>query len=300
MVLMTSIIVVITAVSVYDYYSAKNWQQLTSPNRNDVVFENRNQKYGAYALRRDYDKRVMLILLSFISSIGISYGAFLFFRNPIVQFSGNHSGQNYIPMIIPPKDEPEKQEKPKKEEPKEESAPKQDPTQSTEFRDPIVEDDATDNQIPPNDAMDTTAISDVTNLNGTSGTSGSGCLDCDSTDGGNRKKKDIVEVPEEFPFKDAEFPGGAEARTKFITNKTNYPEEGMAKGGKCYLRFVVGKDGEISSVNIERGVPDCPSCDKEAARVIKLMPRWRPAETNLGRKIASYFSLTINFQPPKD
>lgn len=299
MVLMTSIIVVITAVSVYDYYSAKNWQQLTSPNRNDVVFENRNQKYGAYALRRDYDKRVMLILLSFISSIGISYGAFLFFRNPIVQFSDNHSGQNYIPMVIPPKDEPEKQEKPKEEEPKEESGPKQDQTQSTEFRDPIVEDDDTDNQIPPNDAMDTTAVSNVTNPNGISGTSGGG----GTGDNGNGKEKDTIDdsnnIPE-FPFKDAEFPGGAEARTKFITNKTNYPEEGMAKGGKCYLRFVVGKDGEISSVNIERGVPDCPGCDKEAVRVIRLMPRWRPAETNTGRKIPSYFRLTINFQPPKD
>ena len=52
MIVVSSVIMVITAISVYDHYSEKNWQEVTSSERNDVVFENRNKNYGAFQIRR--------------------------------------------------------------------------------------------------------------------------------------------------------------------------------------------------------------------------------------------------------
>ena len=40
----------------------KNWNNVTLDERNDLVFEGRNQMYGAYELRRNYNKRITLII----------------------------------------------------------------------------------------------------------------------------------------------------------------------------------------------------------------------------------------------
>jgi len=60
--IMIIIAVIISAVSLYDFYDTHNWQQLTSSNRNSVVFENRNKKYGAYSLRKDYNDMFAIII----------------------------------------------------------------------------------------------------------------------------------------------------------------------------------------------------------------------------------------------
>ena len=52
-----SVIILISLVSFYDYFSARKWQQVTSSTRNDIVFANRNKEYGAYEIRKNYDKK---------------------------------------------------------------------------------------------------------------------------------------------------------------------------------------------------------------------------------------------------
>jgi protein TonB len=101
----------------------------------------------------------------------------------------------------------------------------------------------------------------------------------------------IVEVP-------AEFPGGSAAMVKFIQDNLVYPERAKkAKiGGKCFLKFVVNKQGGIEQVEVLKGVNDCSECDEEAKRVIKIMPQWIPAKMNAG-PVPSYFNLPLNFKP---
>jgi hypothetical protein len=60
--IMIIIAVIISAVSLYDFYDTHNWQQLTSSARNSVVFEHRNKKYGAYSLRKDYNDMFAIII----------------------------------------------------------------------------------------------------------------------------------------------------------------------------------------------------------------------------------------------
>ena len=76
-----SVIFLIVLVSLYDYFSARNWQQVTSSTRNDIVFESRNKEYGAYAIRKDYDKKIVFIILGLCILIGGSYGTYKYIKS---------------------------------------------------------------------------------------------------------------------------------------------------------------------------------------------------------------------------
>ena len=107
-------------------------------------------------------------------------------------------------------------------------------------------------------------------------------------------KQDVIYEIVDEP---AEFPGGMDAMRDYL--KKNMMVPGIAKEngiqGKCYLRFVVNTDGSISDVRVLRGVTDCPECDKEATRVVKNMPRWKPGRMN-GKDVKMYFILPLAFK----
>ena len=102
--------------------------------------------------------------------------------------------------------------------------------------------------------------------------------------------------PETFVDEEAEFPGGYPAMMAFIQKNLVFPETAIENNvqGKCFLRFVVSVNGNISSVTVTKGVPDCPECDKAAIKAIKAMPNWKPGKLN-GRSVSSYCSIPINF-----
>ena len=99
----------------------------------------------------------------------------------------------------------------------------------------------------------------------------------------------------EFPDLEAGFIGGFQAMMKYIQENIKYPQTSieMNEQGKVYLSFVVEPDGSISNVKVERGVS--PDLDREAKRVVRDMPKWKPGETK-ARKIRSRCRLPINFQ----
>lgn len=95
---------------------------------------------------------------------------------------------------------------------------------------------------------------------------------------------------------EAEFPGGLAAMMKYIQQNIQYPAMAREAGisGKCHLKFVVNDKGEIGNVEVLKSVSGCPDCDKEAIRVVKSMPKWKPAKMT-GREVNCYFNLPINF-----
>lgn len=92
------------------------------------------------------------------------------------------------------------------------------------------------------------------------------------------------------------FPEGDAALKQFIATNLKYPERAKELGiqGKCYLTFVVSETGQCSDFKVLRGVPDCPECDKEAVRILKLMPNWVPGKLN-GKNVRSYYNLPVKF-----
>jgi len=100
--------------------------------------------------------------------------------------------------------------------------------------------------------------------------------------------------------KPAEFPGGiARFYEKYISKNMKYPKDAKKLGieGKVYVEFVVEDTGEIrqESVRVIKGI--YPSCDNEAARLIKKSPRWTPGfSSELNKNAAQRFVMPIIFK----
>jgi len=69
---MIVIAIIVLGVSLYDYFDSKDWQQITCVDRINVVFEERNKKYGAYSIRRDYNDLVLFIVLGLVGLVAIA------------------------------------------------------------------------------------------------------------------------------------------------------------------------------------------------------------------------------------
>lgn len=93
----------------------------------------------------------------------------------------------------------------------------------------------------------------------------------------------------------AEFPGGQSALMTFLSNNIRYPEAAQQNGisGRVIVKFVVEKDGSISSASVVKGVDK--DLDAEAVRVVRRMPKWKPGK-NSGQPVRSYFTLPVSFK----
>ncbi len=105
------------------------------------------------------------------------------------------------------------------------------------------------------------------------------------------EEAEVFYVVENMP----EFPGGTNEMRKFIATNIIYPEIAKENGitGKVYVQFVVNGKGKIEQVKVVRGVD--PSLDKEAIRVIKSLPTWKPGKQR-GKPVKVSFTVPINFQ----
>lgn len=95
----------------------------------------------------------------------------------------------------------------------------------------------------------------------------------------------IVEDVPTFPFGDV---------SKWIAKNVKYPQIAAENNiqGKVFMNFVIEKDGSITDVKVLRGVD--PALDKEAIRVIKSMPKWKPGKQR-GKPVRVSFNLPITF-----
>lgn len=101
----------------------------------------------------------------------------------------------------------------------------------------------------------------------------------------------IPEVPQVMAY----YPGGEESLYKWLTEHIQYPECAKDQGiqGRVMVRFVVEKDGSISNAIVTRS-PD-EDLSREAIRVVRSMPKWKPARQG-SRIVRSYFNLPIMFR----
>lgn len=100
---------------------------------------------------------------------------------------------------------------------------------------------------------------------------------------------DIFQVVEDMP----QFPGGSVQ--KWIAKNVKYPMIAQENNiqGKVFVQFVIEKDGSVSDVKVARSVD--PSLDKEAIRVVKAMPKWKPGKQR-GKPVRVSYTVPINFQ----
>lgn len=92
-----------------------------------------------------------------------------------------------------------------------------------------------------------------------------------------------------------EYPGGMSAFVQWLTKNLNYPVTAQRSKiqGTVLVAFIVNKDGSITDLKVVKSVS--PELDREALRVLRLMPKWKPGEDH-GEPCRTYFSIPIVFK----
>ncbi len=106
------------------------------------------------------------------------------------------------------------------------------------------------------------------------------------------EEQTIFVVVETMP----EFPGGQAELFKYLSQNVKYPVIAQENGiqGRVICQFVVNKDGSIVDVEVVRSGGDA-SLDKEAVRVIKSMPKWKPGKQR-GKPVRVKYTVPVNFR----
>ena len=107
-------------------------------------------------------------------------------------------------------------------------------------------------------------------------------------DEGDYGEEDVFQVVEDMPT----FPGDI---NKWLGKNVKYPVIAQENNiqGRVTVQFVIEKDGSITDVKVLRGVD--PSLDKEAVRVVKSMPKWKPGKQR-GKPVRVSYTVPINFR----
>ena len=105
------------------------------------------------------------------------------------------------------------------------------------------------------------------------------------------EEQQIFQIVEEMP----EFPGGMGECLKFLMKNAKYPTISQENGvqGKVSVKFVIEKDGSIADPVVVRGVD--PYLDKEALRVVKSMPKWKPGKQR-GKPVRVSYTVPVIFK----
>lgn len=85
----------------------------------------------------------------------------------------------------------------------------------------------------------------------------------------------------EYDFVDVQprFPGGDRGLVNYINSTRKYPHDAYKDKiqGRVLCSFIINTDGSVCNVSVIRGAA-YPSLDKEAVRIIKEMPNWKPGK----------------------
>ena len=242
----------------------------------DVVFENRNKLYGAYILRRAYSNRLL-------SGLGVTVAI-------VTVILSLHETRSSGETVIVPPGLPETQiilRQPPSLEPR---------------RPPERRVQAPSNNVDERNVLVTTE--EVTEDNAQAIEEYISHSDLDfgeiGVPEGDISAPPAAPQPVAEPFLDIaevmpEYEGGLEAMMKFLQKKIHYPRvpRQMQIEGTVYVRFLVNGDGSVSDVEVIRGIH--PDCDREAMRVISMLPSWKGGSHN-GRPVSVRMVLPIKFE----
>ncbi len=276
----------------------KNSVNLNSTEWCDIIFEGKNKEYGAFALRQSSWKRHLIAF-----GLIVLFTAFVAALPAIISTvqAATRNADNIDEVYATTKiDVDIPQEKEEILEPNMPEPPKF--AKMDKFVPPII---TTDDKA--SDPSEMTTMDEAVKSTGIIGAFDvkDGSLDKDAIikeiatkvmDEGNGKGKGEPTIYNVGTIQvNPQFPGGEAEMYAFIKKNLNYPtvDQEMGNQGRVTLKFVVSKTGEITNIQLVKGVS--PGCDKEAMRVLKSMPKWIPGRQN-GEPVNVYFIIPIVFR----
>lgn len=274
--------------------SSKEWR--------DIVFEGKNQEFGAYELRKNSDVRHNKAMIVVVIILALAFVLPLIVNTVLPKAEEKPEDLTEQAMVnLGDATEDEQQEEEEVQERYEEEQPEVLPEEVlntvkvTELA--IVDDDKVnaEDEIKTQDELKET-------------TTAFGQSDFDKgTDDRNVVREHINEivVEEKKPVEEnkvfnaveqmPQFPGGDAELMKHIQKNLKYPPVAMENNiqGRVVVQFVVTKTGKVGEVKVVRGKD--PDLDKEAVRVVKTLPDFIPGKMN-GQAVNVWYTLPITFK----
>jgi periplasmic protein TonB len=248
----------------------------------DILFDNRNKQYGAYTLRRHYPSRLRMALgLTLSSSLFLS----LLFRNTGVANIYEEPGKDVVRVIdiVPLPTLPKPPEVP--------PPPRRAQSSYSDQMKMVTEPDA-ERIMKPIDEISMSTIGG-TNVEGLSD------ISLPNLAGGAQANETITTpVKPDVPVFEAkevqpEFPGGAQAWVNYLNRNLQTPADlGPGEKKTVLIKFMVDADGSVTGFTVVRS--GGYAFDNEVIRVLRKMPKWKPAIQN-GHPVTVSFTQPVTF-----
>jgi periplasmic protein TonB len=245
----------------------------------EIIFKDRNKQYGAYSLRKNYHRHIVISLFVAVLFIGSALTYPLMMTRDQKQQQKNDSVfvisepfskpiQDPVLPKLPPPPEPVKVEK------------------SLAFIAPRVTNEPIESEYGKQVLLAEKNPSPLASA-------------ADPGENPPDKKEPAILQPEkaepvlwvpEMPH----FPGGEKELHAFLLNGIKYPREAREVNiqGTVFLTFIVEPDGSITEISVLRGIGG--GCEEEALRVVKSMPNWVPGKQN-GNPVRVRLTLPVKF-----
>jgi periplasmic protein TonB len=259
----------------------------------DIIFDGKNKQYGAYELRKTYNKRLTraiiitlaLVLLAFLGTVVSG----MIDKNSkdeieVLDTQMAEIKKNDAPPPPPPPPPPPK-------------APPPPEINQVKFTPPKI---VKDEEVKEDEKIQEIKEDQVISTKTVESDNKDQIVQAPVEDKGTQ----IVEAPkadeEDKIFtkveNEAQFPGGQQAWIRYLQKNlnANAPVENGAPPGtyQVIVKFIVSKDGSISDVNAE--TKHGFGMEEEAVKIIKRGPKWTPALQN-GRNVNAYRRQPITF-----
>lgn len=261
----------------------------------DILFNNRNKAYGAYDLRKHYQRRLLKSMAIMMATVALLLATYLllaaakpasvtFMQVKEIQLAKvNDIKKVETPPVVLP---PVRQIPPV--------------VKTTIFTTPlIVKGNVPVEEKPPlNSDLDAAKIGTVNT---------DGIMDNDITGPPVDANKGVVDAPKKQDTGDdifrtveieSQYPGGMPAWSAFLYRNLVYPQQAIDNGqqGTVYVQFIVDTNGQVSNVTAISGPEELRAA---AVNVIKKSGRWTPAIQN-GRNVKSYKKQPVTFRLQAD
>lgn len=243
----------------------------------EIVFEKRNKDYGAYFLRKAYNRFLSRALtVSVVAILLATIIPFIIFKQARSVNVDKNVGAEFANLEAPKTDDAPPPPPP---------PPPEALEQKVKFTAPVV----------TTDTVEDTGMLNQDDLNqqstNTTPIETEEAIVVDETQNQViEQQAPVLTIVELMPA----YSGGEEAMYKFLSENIKYPQVAKETGiqGTVIVKFVVEKDGSISDVQLLKTIGG--GCDEEAVRVVKAMPKWKVGKQN-GEPVRVYFTLPIKF-----
>ncbi|MCW3078734.1 energy transducer TonB [Segetibacter sp.] len=262
----------------------------------DIIFEGKNKDYGAYELRKTYNKRIITAMVIMAAV------CLLVFLTQLFGSDGDKDKNKIIVQDVQLEDIKKEEKKPEPPPPPPPPKPEPPKVEITKFTPPkIVKDEEVKEPPPPQEKLEETKIGTINQ----EGKKDEGFVAPPVEEKGTGVVEAPKKVEEDYDKvftkveKEAKFPGGMDGWKRYLERNLNAnvaADDGAPAGNYTVkVQFIVDKEGGISNVQAIEVPKTCPSCGPEAVKVIKKGPKWEPAVQN-GRNVIYQAIQYVTFQ----